>query len=213
MLFGEYLLFPPPFKFGLYLEKENEVKMCETTRTKNTFCGGCLLEVKCKKRKSMLTLLVEIERVRVRVFSLEVTLERVCWPCKWKCGRGRVLEDESIYRQSLSCSRLQKRGTKIEVADVVVSTNHVVFLANRFPRLISLPTPAIFVSGTSGITTILKYRSVNPIRVGGFISDRCDFSLTVFISIGDLEFSVDICEGRSCCRFLLIDFFLDVLEF
>ena len=39
----------------------------------------------------------------------------------------------------------------------------MVFLANRFPRLISLPKSAIFVSGTSGITAILKYRSVNPI--------------------------------------------------
>ena len=43
-----------------------------------------------------------------------------------------------------------------------MSTNHVVFLANKFPRLISLPTSAIFVSGTSGIMAILKYRSVNP---------------------------------------------------
>ena len=80
-----------------------------------------------KKRKRVLTLLVEMERVRV--FSLEATMER-----EW------VLEYESIYRQSLSCCRLQKHGTKIEVADVVVSTNHVVFLANRFPRLISLLT-------------------------------------------------------------------------
>ena len=53
---------------------------------------------------------------------------------------------------------------KIKVADIVVSTNHVTFLTNRFPRLISLPTSAIFVSGTSGITAILIYRSVNPIR-------------------------------------------------
>ena len=52
---------------------------------------------------------------------------------------------------------------KIEVADVVVSTNHVVFLANRFPRLISILTSTIFVSRTSGITAILKYWSVNPI--------------------------------------------------
>ena len=52
---------------------------------------------------------------------------------------------------------------KIKVADVVMSSNHVVFLANRFSRLISLPTSAIFVSGTSGIMTILKYRNVNPI--------------------------------------------------
>ena len=53
---------------------------------------------------------------------------------------------------------------KIKFEDVVVSTNHVTFLTNRFSRLISLPTSAIFVSGTSGITAILKYRSVNPIR-------------------------------------------------
>ena len=74
------------------------------------------------------------------------------------------LEDESIYRQSLSCGQLQMRGTKIKVADVVVSTNHVTFLTNMFPRLISLPSSAIFVSGISGITAILKYKSVNHIR-------------------------------------------------
>ena len=48
-------------------------------------------------------------------------------------------------------------GPKIGVADVVVSTNHLVFLANRFPRLISLPKSAIFVSRTRGIAAILKY--------------------------------------------------------
>ena len=47
---------------------------------------------------------------------------------------------------------------KLKVADVVVSTNHVTFLTNKFPRLISLPTSAIFVSGISCITAILKYR-------------------------------------------------------
>ena len=52
---------------------------------------------------------------------------------------------------------------KIRDADVIVSTNHVTFLTNRFLRLISLPTSTIFVSGTSGITAILKYRGVNPI--------------------------------------------------
>ena len=40
----------------------------------------------------------------------------------------------------------------------------MIFLTNRFPRLISLPMSAIFVSGTSGITAILKYRRVNPIN-------------------------------------------------
>ena len=46
-----------------------------------------------------------------------------------------------------------------------MSTNLVTFLTNRFPRLIGLPTSTIFVSGTSGITAILKYRSVNPTEV------------------------------------------------
>ena len=52
---------------------------------------------------------------------------------------------------------------KIKVASVVVSTNHVIFLAKRFPRLISLPTSAIFASGTNDVKAILKYRSVSPI--------------------------------------------------
>ena len=56
-----------------------------------------------------------------------------------------------------------KCAGKIKGADVVLSTNPVTFRTNRFPRLTSLPTSAIFVSGTSGITAILKYRSVNPI--------------------------------------------------
>ena len=54
---------------------------------------------------------------------------------------------------------------KIKVADVVVSTNHVTFLTKRFLRLINLPRSAIFVSGTSGIMAISKYRSVNPIYI------------------------------------------------
>ena len=58
-----------------------------------------------------------------------------------------------------------KTREKIEAADVVLSTNDVVFLANRFPRLISALTSAIFVSGTSGITSILEYRRVNPISI------------------------------------------------
>ena len=90
------------------------------------------------------------------------------------------MEDESIYRNICH----EKTRDKTEVADVVVSTNHVVFLANRFPRLISLPTSAIFVSGTSGITAILKYRSVNPIVLVLFL-----FSIS-FITIIPVNLSV-----------------------
>ena len=58
---------------------------------------------------------------------------------------------------------------KIKVVDVVVSTNHMIFVNNRFPRLISLPMSANFLSGTSGITDILRYRSVNPIYIYFFV--------------------------------------------
>ena len=42
------------------------------------FHGGWLWKSNVERRKSVLTLLVEIERVRVRVFTLEVTMERIC---------------------------------------------------------------------------------------------------------------------------------------
>ena len=45
---------------------------------------------------------------------------------------------------------------KIKGVDIVVSTNHVTFLTNRLPRLISLPTSTIFISETCGIMAILK---------------------------------------------------------
>ena len=66
--------------------------------------------------------------------------------------REKVLEDERIYREFVR--------DEIEEADVVLSTDHVVLLANGFPRLIFM---CIFVSGTSGVTAILKYMSISPI--------------------------------------------------
>ena len=72
---------------------------------------------------------------------------------------------------------------KIKGTDVIVSTNHATFLTNRFSRLISLPTSTIFVSRTSGIMPILKYRSVNPIhqkKAEGHI-DRNVVSITIKI--------------------------------
>ena len=49
--------------------------------------------------------------------------------------------------------QVPKTRDEVEVADVVLGTNHMVLLANRFPRLI-VYVFAIFVSGTSGITSI-----------------------------------------------------------
>ena len=77
-----------------------------------------------------------------------------------ECVLGRR---EYIYSILVVIPALNARD-KIKVADVIVNTNYVTFLTNRFPRLISLSTSTIFVSGTCGITAILKYRSVNPIR-------------------------------------------------
>ena len=68
-----------------------------------------------------------------------------------------------------------------------MSRNHGIFLTSRFSRLISLPTSTIFVSGTSGFTAILKYRSVNPIvvcvwTVGFFCWLMVDFTLVVSLA-------------------------------
>ena len=59
----------------------------------------------------------------------------------------------------------------------------MVFLANRFPKLISLPAFAIFVSRTSGITAILKRRSVNPIIVkrGDVLGDITNKQMIIII--------------------------------
>ena len=50
---------------------------------------------------------------KVKLFlEVEMKREREC--CLWKL-KCESLEDESIYRQSLSCGRLQKRGIKSKV--------------------------------------------------------------------------------------------------
>ena len=64
---------------------------------------------------------------------------------------------------------------------VAESVNHVTLLTNRYPKLISLPTSIIFVSGTSESVSIfynfivsrpfLKNMSVNP-ENGGIKIDR-----------------------------------------
>ena len=68
---------------------------------------------------------------------------------------GVTASHKYIWRILLMWSASNVRD-KIKGDDVVMSTNHVTFLTNRFSRLISLPTSTIFVSGTSGITVILK---------------------------------------------------------
>ena len=124
------------------------------------FHGGWLWKSNVKRRKSVLTLLVEIERVRG--FSQEVTLERVRWPCKWKCEKRKSVGRRSIYRKYVSWSRLQKRGTKLKYGR---SFKHWPrgSPGQWVPETECLRASVIFVSGTSGITSILNYRSVSPI--------------------------------------------------
>ena len=64
-------------------------------------------------------------------------------------------------------------------------TNDVIFRANRFPRLISLPTSTIFVSGTSGITAILKYRSVNYICSNHLLQSNNNDCIQLYDFVGD----------------------------
>ena len=112
------------------------------------FHGGWLRKSNVKSRKTVLTLLIEFERVKV--YFLEVTLERVCWASKWKCEKiERVLKDERIYKKFLSWNRLQKRGTKLKCG---ICFEH---WPRGFPGQWATETEylrasAIFVSGTSG---------------------------------------------------------------
>ena len=88
----------------------------------------------------------------LRVLSC-VLLTSCLWKSKW---REWVLGiREYIYAILVMWSAPNARD-KIKGADVVVGTNHVTFLTNRFSRLISLLTSTMFVSRKSGITAIFK---------------------------------------------------------
>ena len=53
---------------------------------------------------------------------------------------------------------------KIHGADVIGSINHVIFLINRFSRLVSLPTSAIFVLGTrESVSHFLEFSRITTI--------------------------------------------------
>ena len=100
---------------------------------------------------------------RVIVFSLEVTLERVCWLSKWNVKKRKSVGRRSIYRKYVSWSRLQKREMKLKCGRIF----------KHWPRSSSgqwvletecLLASAIFSPGTSGITSILNHRSVSPIN-------------------------------------------------
>ena len=65
-------------------------------------------------------------------------------PVSENVKKRKSVRRRSIYREFLSWSRLQKRGTKLKLRDVVLGTNHVVLLANGFPRLIVYVRPPPF---------------------------------------------------------------------
>ena len=97
------------------------------------------------------------------VFSLEVTRETVCWPGKWNVKKRKSVGRRSIHRKYVSWSRLQKRGTKFKWGR---SFKHWPrgSPGRLVPETECLLASAIFVSGTSGITLILNYSSVSPIK-------------------------------------------------
>ena len=79
----------------------------------------------------------------------------------WK--RGRVFEDESIYRKYVSWSRPQKRGTKFKWGRSFKRWPRG-SPGKWFPETEYLLAFAIFVSGICGITPILNYRSMSSIN-------------------------------------------------
>ena len=84
------------------------------------------------------------EYKRVIVFSLEVTLERVCWPYKWKCEQEKVLEDE-VFIENTCLEVGFKNAGRNSNEDVVLNIDHVVLLVSDFPRLnICVRPPSFF---------------------------------------------------------------------
>ena len=83
----------------------------------------------------------------------------------WK--RGRVFEDE-VFIDNTCLGVGSKNAGRNSNEDVVLNTDHVVFLANDFPRLIVYVRPPSLFSGTRGIPPILNYRSVSPITPWSF---------------------------------------------
>ena len=87
----------------------------------------------------------------------------------WK--KRKSVRRRSIYRKYVSWSRLQKCGTKFKWGR---SLKHWPrgSPGQWVPETEYLRASAIFVSGTSGITPILNYRSVSPIPL---CLDKQDF--------------------------------------
>ena len=99
---------------------------------------------------------------KVKLF-LEVEMMRDIAVSGSQNVREWVLESREYIEAIFDMWSAPNAQDKIKGADVVVNTNHATFLTTSFSKLISLPSSTIFVSGTSGITAILKYRSVNSI--------------------------------------------------
>ena len=78
-----------------------------------------------------------------------------------------IFANQNVSESAISRSQNVRKGVTAIYeyiwANLVLRTNHMTFLTNRFSKLNSLPTSTIFVSGTSGVTAILKYQSVSPI--------------------------------------------------
>ena len=105
--------------------------------------------------------------LELRVTSRELECKRVSY------RKSRVYKVKPY--QLLGCKRtIYFARNKIKGTDIVRSTNNVTSLTNRFPKLISLPTSTVFVSGKSESgfyfldffvsRPFKKYWSVNPIR-------------------------------------------------
>ena len=75
------------------------------------------------------------------VFSLEVTLKRVCWSFKGKCEKVRDCWKISVFIENTCHGVGSKNAGRNWSADIVLGTDHLVLLANGFPRLIVYVRP------------------------------------------------------------------------
>ena len=75
----------------------------------------------------------------------------------------------------MSWNRLQKNAGRKSNEDVVLSSDHVVLMANGFPRLNICVRPPSLFREQMAYPPILNYRSVNPILP--ILSISCGLSL------------------------------------
>ena len=111
---------------------------------------GCAWDWNKSNRKGRTGKKKVAEYIRTHVACIELCV--TSWQSQGVSGSPNVRQWITASREYIWLTLVMRSAPnvrdKVKGADVVLSTNHVIFLTNRFSKQISLPTSTIFVSGT-----------------------------------------------------------------